>query len=221
MCIRDRYETAPEAINYTGSPSDNQIHSISELVSNNPSNEYYSWQSEFDGANASIFYGINDASNGSYQSLYLQNNENYGNLIRYRSSKLGYINVGSSVMSGGNYSDAVPEEYKFAMEEAHWVWPADEDMPIDKISEESGMAKEDFIENTKDVTTISEADARQKAEDLLQSLGTVSYTHLSRTRFLQQVQRQLQQHLLRQTLQQSSVVVILQQLLTSLAMATR
>ena len=33
-----KYETAPEAINYTGSPSDNQIHSISELVSNNPSN---------------------------------------------------------------------------------------------------------------------------------------------------------------------------------------
>ena len=174
-----KYETAPEAINYTGSPSDNQIHSISELVSNNPSNEYYSWQSEFDGANASIFYGINDASNGSYQSLYLQNNENYGNLIRYRSSKLGYINVGSSVMSGGNYSDAVPEEYKFAMEEAHWVWPADEDMPIDKISEESGMAKEDFIENTKDVTTISEADARQKAEDLLQSLGMHDFTYYS------------------------------------------
>ena len=170
-----KYETAPEAINYTGSPSDNQIHSISELVSNNPSNEYYSW----DGANASIFYGINDASNGSYQSLYLQNNENYGNLIRYRSSKLGYINVGSSVMSGGNYSDAVPEEYKFAMEEAHWVWPADEDMPIDKISEESGMAKEDFIENTKDVTTISEADARRKAEDLLQSLGMHDFTYYS------------------------------------------
>lgn len=174
-----KYETAPEAINYTGSPSDNQIHSISELVSNNPSNEYYSWQSEFDGANASIFYGINDASNGSYQSLYLQNNENYGNLIRYRSSKLGYINVGSSVMSGGNYSDAVPEEYKFAMEEAHWVWPADEDMPIDKISEESGMAKENFIENTKDVTTISEADARQKAEDLLHSLGMHDFTYYS------------------------------------------
>ena len=82
-------------------------------------------------------------------------------------------------MSGGNYSDAVPEEYKFAMEEAHWVWPADEDMPIDKISEESGMAKEDFIENTKDVTTISEADARQKAEDLLQSLGMHDFTYYS------------------------------------------
>jgi len=174
-----KYETAPETIDYTGSPSDNQIHSISELVSNNPSNDYYSWQSEFDGANASIFYGINDASNGSYQSLYLQNNENYGNLIRYRSSKLGYIAVGSSVMSGGNYSEVVPEEYKFAMEEAHWVWPADEDMPIDKISEESGMAKEDFIENTKDVTTISEADARQKAEDLLQSLGMNDFTYYS------------------------------------------
>jgi hypothetical protein len=82
-------------------------------------------------------------------------------------------------MSGGNYSDAVPEEYKFAMEEARWVWPADEDMPIDKISEESGMAKEDFIENTKDVTTISEADARQKAEDLLQSLGMHDFTYYS------------------------------------------
>ena len=52
-------------------------------------------------------------------------------------------------------------------------------MPIDKISEESGMAKEDFIENTKDVTTISEADARQKAEDLLQSLGMHDFTYYS------------------------------------------
>ena len=188
-----KYETAPEAINYTGSPSDNQIHSISELVSNNPSNEYYSWQSEFDGANASIFYGINDASNGSYQSLYLQNNENYGNLIRYRSSKLGYINVGSSVMSGGNYSDAVPEEYKFAMEEAHWVWPADEDMPIDKISEESGMAKEDFIENTKDVTTISEADARQKAEALINEAAIHTNELVSEHEIMQQAHAQAQE----------------------------
>ena len=55
---------------------------------------------------------------------------------------------------------------------------------------------------------------------LRQLYGTDLWAY-SRTQFLQQVQRQLQQHLLRQTLQQSSVVVIPQQLLTSLAMVTR
>ena len=75
--MQSQYEAAPETIDYTAYPTDNQIHSIKELLAQNPDNEYYKWQNGFDGANASIFYAINDGKNGSYHSLYMQNNENY------------------------------------------------------------------------------------------------------------------------------------------------
>lgn len=114
---------------------------------------------------------MNDGKNGSYQTIYLQNNENYGNLIRYRSSKLGYIDVGSSVIGEESYSDSIPEEYKFATQEALWLWPADASIPIENIQmENEDITEKDFCENPKDKTTISEIDARKTADELLEKL---------------------------------------------------
>lgn len=175
--LQSQYETAPEAIDYTTYPSDNQMHSITDLLANNPDNDYYTWQNEFDGANASIFYAINDSKNGSYQSLYMQNNENYGNLLRYRSSKLGYIDVGSSVIGEGSYSEIVPEEYRFATQTAELLWPADEKPSMDEINTMYDITEDDFCENPKDKTTISESDARGKADALLQTLGMDDFTY--------------------------------------------
>lgn len=175
--LQSQYETAPEAIDYTTYPSDNQMHSITDLLANNPDNDYYTWQNEFDGANASIFYAINDSKNGSYQSLYMQNNENYGNLLRYRSSKLGYIDVGSSVIGEGSFSEIVPEEYRFATQTAELLWPADEKPSMDEINTMYDITEDDFCENPKDKTTISESDARGKADALLQTLGMDDFTY--------------------------------------------
>ncbi len=115
--LQEKYETTPESVDYQSYPSDNQIHSIADLSANDPSNGYYTWQNSFDAANASIYYAMNDGKNGSYQTIYLQNNENYGNLIRYRSSKLGYIDVGSSVIGEESFSESMPQ---FQLKKYRW-----------------------------------------------------------------------------------------------------
>ena len=178
--LQEEYENSDDAINYTANSSDNQIHSIEELLAQNPDNGYYQWQNSFEGADSSIFYGINDAANGSYQSLYLQNNLNYGNLIRYRSSRLGYIGVGSSVMDGDFYSEIVKPEYNFATREARWVWPKEEGVPIDAINSElydEQRTADDFVENPKDKTTISDTEAREKADAFLNELGLTEFAY--------------------------------------------
>lgn len=176
--LQEKYETTPESVDYQSYPSDNQIHSIADLSANDPSNGYYTWQNSFDGANASIYYAMNDGKNGSYQTIYLQNNENYGNLIRYRSSKLGYIDVGSSVIGEESYSDSIPEEYKFATQEALWLWPADTSIPIENIHmDDENITEKDFCENPKDKTTISEIDARKKADELLEKLDIHDFAY--------------------------------------------
>ena len=175
--LQSQYETAPESIDYTTYPTDNQMHSITELLAQDPDNDYYNWQNGFDGANASIFYAINDSKNGSYQSLYMQNNENYGNLLRYRSSKLGYIDVGSSVIGEGSFSDIVTEEYRFATQTAELLWPADEKPSMDEIEMMYDISEDKFCENPKDKTTISESDAREKADTLLQTLGMDDFAY--------------------------------------------
>ena len=58
--LQEKYETTPESVDYQSYPSDNQIHSIADLSANDPSNGYYTWQNSFDGANASIYYAMND-----------------------------------------------------------------------------------------------------------------------------------------------------------------
>ena len=176
--LQEKYETTPESVDYHSYPSDNQIHSIADLSAKDPSNGYYTWQNSFDGANASIYYAMNDGKNGSYQTIYLQNNENYGNLIRYRSSKLGYIDVGSSVIGEESYSDSIPEEYKFATQEALWLWPADASIPIENIQmENEDITEKDFCENPKDKTTISEIDARKTADELLEKLDIHDFAY--------------------------------------------
>lgn len=58
--LQEKYETTPESVDYHSYPSDNQIHSIADLSAKDPSNGYYTWQNSFDGANASIYYAMND-----------------------------------------------------------------------------------------------------------------------------------------------------------------
>lgn len=157
----EEYEKAPETFSIEGTETDRQFHSIADLYAAHPDDTYYSWQNDFDGANAEIIYEINDAKNGHYQSIYIQNNDNYGNMLKYRSSRAGYYDVGHSVMGIDPYCK-VDEDYRFATAGTTGAY-------IHPI--EAGSENDSFLEKT----TISEAEAKEQAETFLKDMGLTDY----------------------------------------------
>ena len=103
--LQQQYEAAPAQISLSDYPSDGQLHTVADLLAQDPASNYYQWQQELN-KNGSIFYGVGEGD-GGYHSLYVQNNENYGNCLVYRKSSEKYLgNRGVTVQSplGNGYS---------------------------------------------------------------------------------------------------------------------
>ncbi len=153
-----KYETAPEKVEVTDGKIDGKIHKVSEKVAEGKFNDYYEWQQDLN-PDGDVFYGISDASDGWYESLYVQNNKNYANCIRYSKVKDDYLHDTTFVsIEGTNLGKGSPT-----------VCPADEDISsIDSIYE-----REDGIHPTcqNETVTITEEEALTKAKDLLTSIG--------------------------------------------------
>ena len=89
--LQEAYETAPDELDYAAYPSDGQIHTVEELHAQHPDSEYYEWQYGLsDQPGDSIFYGVSDGKDGAYQSLYVQNNADYGNRLMFRNTTDGH-----------------------------------------------------------------------------------------------------------------------------------
>ena len=93
------YEKAPDKITITDYPSDNALHSVKELCDANPDDGFYQWEQDLN-PNGQIYYGVNDGANSTYVSVYMQNNENYGNCIRYCKNKNMYDHYAKVVLAG-------------------------------------------------------------------------------------------------------------------------
>ena len=139
-------------------PSDGKIHSVSELYQKDQQNSYYAWQQELN-PNGEVYYGVSDGKNGNYLSLYVQNNENYGNCLRFGSDKHGYINMNSVVAdSEGNYGK----------------WKIEDGFSEDDLLIESA-GTDDLIEYTDSSATITQEEAQTQAQELLEKLGLTDF----------------------------------------------
>lgn len=87
--LQEEYNDAPDRVNLTDYRSDNKIQKIKKLYDGNPKDNFYSWLYELH-KDGEVFYGVNDGKGGSYHSLFMQNSVDYGNCLRYESSKNGY-----------------------------------------------------------------------------------------------------------------------------------
>lgn len=94
------YESAPDQISFEGWETDGSIKSVKELLGTHPNSKYYEWQSECND-DGDVFFGVTDGRSGEYISIYAQNNENYGNCIRY--SKNSQFWEYNSAMDAGEY----------------------------------------------------------------------------------------------------------------------
>lgn len=92
--LQQEYEAAPEEISLEGHPSDGKLHKVADLVSQNPESNYYQWQQSLN-PEGSIYEVAGKGGDGRFHTLYAQNNENYGNGIRYENSIGKYLDVAS------------------------------------------------------------------------------------------------------------------------------
>lgn len=166
--LQEEYETAPTEISFDDYKSDGQIHSVEELYQSEIQKNqdgYYSWKYDLN-PNGEIYYGVSDGANGNYLSLYVQNDENYGNSLSFRKDTHGY-----SFVSFPSHVDL--EEANIGT--SNLAWRADESIP-DNVKLGFGGDVE-FVEITDEPVSISQEQAIETAEAFIDKmeLGDFQY----------------------------------------------
>lgn len=154
--LQEEYDAAPQKIDITEYPSDHKIHTVKEKYDSDPENTFYQWEYELN-PNGEFYDGISDAKDGNYRSLFLQNNEDYGNCLRYKSSANGYIYTTSAAVENRILDE--PAEGK--------------DMP-----ETTGQIEGTELEVKEyegEETTISKEEAKSQADTLIEKLGLTEF----------------------------------------------
>lgn len=154
--LQEEYENAPSEIVWEGNESDGKLHKAEELNSRYSGNSFYEWEYSFN-PNGEFFYGVTDGKNGACTSLTVQNNENYGNYIRYRKSKHGYEFTSSAIAETDGLEGG-----------SGLIWEAGTEWNNPAVDIGDGT---NFVEYTDESTTISEEDAIALSEDFLKKTG--------------------------------------------------
>lgn len=154
--LKKEYEKAPDNVKLTDYPSENKILSIKNLYDSDPKDTFYSWLYELHG-DGEMYYGLSDGKDGNYHTLFVQNSENYGNCLRYESSKNGYSEKLSSAVVDNDFQMITPkkdgQEPEFPMVEPGGSITCADNEPL----------------------TLSQEEAEQKVNTLLEQLGLDDY----------------------------------------------
>ncbi|WP_418461832.1 DUF6034 family protein [Frisingicoccus sp.] len=156
--LQEAYENAPEQPVWEGNESDGLLHPTAEMTGKAGGEDFYEWEYSLN-QNGEIFYAANNGANDNYISITAQNNDERGNKLSFRRGRHGY-----------DFTAVAIVETTVLDEIASGVWPADEDRSKDYAERMLG-GEMSFVEYTDEPTTISEEEARTKADDLMQKLG--------------------------------------------------
>lgn len=138
--LKKEYEKAPKSMQFQGNESDGTIRKVKELLKKDPKNEFYMWEDDLN-PDGDVYYGITDGNDGNYASLFVQNNPEYGNCLRYYVGKHGYEFLEGAIVGG--------DEFGY-------------------LGEEQTEGRKEF---TDEGTTISIEEAKKKADNLITQLG--------------------------------------------------
>lgn len=163
--LQEEYEAAPVDYELTDYPSDRKLHSVQESLEQEPENSYYQWLAELN-KNGEVYYGVNGGAGGRYVELYAQNNENYGNCLKYRSCKTGYIDGITSVVVGSSLKWDTS---------ISGIWKASEEPTLDDLRIEcEDLSRLKEVKN--ETAALSMEEAREQADEVLAELGLTEYT---------------------------------------------
>lgn len=160
--LEAKYESAPQDISLLDYPSDGKICSVQEKYNQNPDDSHWSYHYELN-PDGEVFFGVNDAADGNYLSLFMQNNKDYGNCLRFKRNRKGYEYTGTVVVEDS--MDGIDNvENIDGGEISNSMFPS--------IELEAG---DTFEKIAGEEATISEEEAKQQADSLLQQLGLSDY----------------------------------------------
>ncbi len=158
--LQEEYESAPEEVVYEDYPSDGLLHSVAELHEKDVKNSFYGWEYELN-PSGEVYYGVSDGKNGKHTALYVQNNENYGNCLRYDSDKHGDMRISSVAVGSCDVG-----RWKIGEENIQDHLLVDVENPEESLEEYPDMP-----------TTITQEEAQGKAEELLGTLGLTDFKY--------------------------------------------
>ena len=140
----------------TDYPSQNKILSIKDLYDSDPKDTFYSWLYDLHG-DGEMYYGLSDGKDGNYHTLFVQNSENYGNCLRYECSKNGYSDNLSSAVVDNDFQMITPKK-------------------DGREPEFSGVDLGGALTHAdNEPLTLSQEEAEQKVNTLLEQLGLDDY----------------------------------------------
>lgn len=161
--LQKKYDRVPKTIDKSKYKSDMKLTKVDDLYKKDKNNTYYEWQNEFGGDNE-VIYAISDSNDGYKKAIYIQNNKEYGNIISFSKNKSSYGQV-SSV--------AVSEENNM-METNCGMWKVGVKPSYADITFETGDGV-NIIQSMKEVKddtfTLSEKEAKAKADEFLKNIG--------------------------------------------------
>lgn len=170
LCLA-QYEAAPDRAQRPSSPNDGKLKSVRELYYGDPDNSYYKWLYTL-GAEGDTYYGVNQDESGNYDSLFVRNNPDRGNMLRFRRSPLGY--EGGPI--GGGYSAVMPTENG---DDGSVFLGAKTAAQIESSFSFQSTYGDSLIDTTvtlsPETCSLSKEDAADRAKQVLSALGLDSY----------------------------------------------
>lgn len=156
--LQAEYENAPAEIVWDGNESDGLLHSVAEMAQKEGGEDFYQWEYSLN-PNGEVYYGANNGENDDYMSVFVQNNEERGNCLRYRRGKHGYDFTAIAVV----YSTEL-------IVIGSDVWPANEDRTQEYIDYKFGGESE-LVKFDDEPTTISEEEPEQQQMYFMENMG--------------------------------------------------
>ena len=153
-------------------PSDGQIHTVKELYDANPNSDFYSWEYSLN-EEGEVYYGVSNGQNGQWTALFVQNNPERGNCLRFRTCKNGVEFVASAVPCSSDLETANKGmEVVWTSPE---IWKAEEEETIPAYIR--NQYSDGLIQTEDADVTISIEEAVQMAEDFLERVGIEGYQY--------------------------------------------
>lgn len=158
--LEKKYKKAPKDLNVKrdGIVSEGKIKSAKEMLKKNPEDDFYTWHYSLN-QTGDVFYGITDGEDGKFKSLYVQNNEDLGNCLRFYSGRHGYEFVAAANTNGIRFGTDL---YGNTLEKAG-----------------NGVAseRESLQEFQDEKATISKEEAKAIAENFLKEIGLTDFVY--------------------------------------------